>query len=217
MKKILKTKFAKKQAKGFSLVEVLCAVVLLALVATPILQALYSGMVVNNKSRKMLAAADLASETTEFISSLAFEDFTYTDGGTTYTVPGLKSYYWGGDTITPSSCKLSGAKLLYPGGPHARYYLMSQTAVTGWTAGKNNRTLGLTEVKMDGYEFYVKIETKVPSTKVKLVSGTYTTESFTEADLTNEKYFCYNVTVSVYDKDQTTLFATTSTTVPNKF
>ena len=98
MKTLFRKKLFNKKSKGFSLVEVLCAVVLLALVATPIIQALYQGMVVNNKSRKMLAAADLASDTTEFISSLAFSDFKYKNsGGTEITVPGLQSYYWGND------------------------------------------------------------------------------------------------------------------------
>lgn len=64
----------KKNNKGFSLIEVLLAVVLLALVAAPILQMLYSSYAMNIKSRQYLAAADLAQEKMEFLSSCVWED-----------------------------------------------------------------------------------------------------------------------------------------------
>lgn len=64
----------KKTNKGFSLIEVLLAVVLLALVAAPILQMLYSSYAMNIKSRKYLAAADLAQEKMESLSSCVWED-----------------------------------------------------------------------------------------------------------------------------------------------
>lgn len=226
MKKILKTKIFGAKSKGFSLVEVLCAVVLLALVATPILQALYSGMVVNNKSRKMLAAADLASDTTEFISSLAFNDFKYNNSvGTEITVPGLKSYYWGNDIELPAhptmefnSLKLFSSQILYPNGPHAIVDSLGYTNESGWDSGTYKRWVKFKEVSMDGYEFYVKITTKVPEKKVGVnLSGNPVYENFTSSDLTGQKYFCYDVTVEVIEPGTNKVMATTSTTVPNRF
>ncbi len=224
MKRFLKTKFAGKNQKGFSLVEVLCAVVLLALVATPILQALYSGMVVNNKSRKMLAAADLTSDTLEFVSSLAFKDFKYTESGTEITVPGLESYYFG--KIDPatytadlSTFKLRSSQLLYPGGPHAEIDTISYTTKSGWDVGTYNRTIKYKNVEMDGAKFYVIIETTAPKTKIVKDpdTGTVSSQTFEFSDLTSEKYYCYDVTVTVKDATDNSELCSASTTVPNRF
>ena len=223
MKRILKTKFARKNQKGFSLVEVLWAVVLLALVATPILQALYSGMVINNKSRKMLAAADLTSDTMEFVSSLAFKDYKYTVSGTEITVPGLESYYFGKvDPMTYvidfSTIKLKSAELLYPGGPHAEVDTVSYHSKSGWDPGTYDRTIKFKNVEMDGQKFFVVVETTAPQTKiVKDISmGTITSQPFEFSDLTGEQYYCYDVKVTVLDLDGSEL-CSASTTVPNKF
>lgn len=93
--------FKKKKAKAFSLIEVLCAIVLLALVATPILQLIFASLSVNAKSRKTLAATDLASDTIGFINSCSFDDYSATQKG-------LNSYYYGG--ATPS---VDGIDLFY--------------------------------------------------------------------------------------------------------
>ena len=69
-----KGKKHKNTDKGFSLIEVLLAVVLLALVAAPILQMLYSSYMMNIKSRKYLAAADLAQQKMEYLSSCVWEN-----------------------------------------------------------------------------------------------------------------------------------------------
>ena len=228
MKRFIKTRKHSLSRKGFSLVEVLCAIVLLALVATPILQALYSGMVINNKSRKMLAAADLASDTMEFISSLAFNDFTYTQSGSTIKVPGLKSYYWGNDiidgdptwgTIQFSSYKLRSAQLLYPDGPHAEVDYCGYTSTVGWDTATNNRYVVFKNVQMDGYNFSVKISTKAPTNKVVIdgSTGDYVSQPFEFGDLTAEKYYCYDVKVEVIEPGTNKVLATAATTVPNRF
>ena len=231
MKKLFCKKIFKKKNRAFSLVEVLCAVVLLALVATPIIQALYSGMALNNKSRKMLAAADLASDTMEFVSSLSFEDFKYKQSGTDITVPGLKSYYWGNDidpshtSVEFSSFKLRSAQLLYPNGPHAVLNtIISEAPSTygfdtadGWTNYTCNRSIVFEDVEMDGYKFKVKIKTLAPRKKVNNASGTPVYENFASADLTSEKYYCYDVFVEVIDPATGNVVSSASTTVPNKF
>ena len=77
--------------KGFSLIEVLAAVVILGLIATPILQMFYSSYSTNQKSKKYLAAADLAQTTMEAVSAQTWhETKSITD---TVVYPGLKEYY----------------------------------------------------------------------------------------------------------------------------
>ena len=63
----------KKKNKGFSLIEVLLAIVLLGLIAAPVLQMFYSSYSVNQKSKKYLAAADLAQTVMEAISAQTYE------------------------------------------------------------------------------------------------------------------------------------------------
>ncbi len=96
--------FKKKCTKGFSLVEVLCAIVLLALVATPILQIIFSSLSVNAKSRKILAATDLASDTIGYINTCSFEDYSATQKG-------LESYYYGEDTPSVDDLELFYGKI----------------------------------------------------------------------------------------------------------
>ena len=66
-------KLLRKNKKAFSLVEIMCAIVLLAIIATPIIQVAFSSMSTNIKSRKYLAAADITSDTMEFVSSLTIK------------------------------------------------------------------------------------------------------------------------------------------------
>ena len=71
-----KKKKNKKQRNnlGFSLVEVLLAIVILGLVAAPILQIFVSSAKMNNRSREIMAATDVANLTMEYLSSMKFED-----------------------------------------------------------------------------------------------------------------------------------------------
>ena len=73
---MLNNKKRSKNNLGFSLVEVLLAVVLLGLIAAPILQMFYSSMAVNKKSKRYLAAADLAQSTVEAISAQTYKGST---------------------------------------------------------------------------------------------------------------------------------------------
>lgn len=72
----MKTKLMKKSKKGFSLVEVLLAVVLLAIIATPLLQTIIVSIQVNNKSKEQMAANDCCSAVLEYVESMDFESTT---------------------------------------------------------------------------------------------------------------------------------------------
>ncbi len=81
--------------EGFSLVEVLCAIVILGLIAAPILQMFYSSSAMNQKSKKYLAAADLAQTIMEGVSAQTWDKTTSVNGTLVYD--GLKVYYKGED------------------------------------------------------------------------------------------------------------------------
>ena len=76
--------------KGFSLVEVLMAVVILGLIAAPVCQMLMTSYQVNRRSKRLLVASDIAQTTMESITALCWED-TSTLGGT--DIKGVYTYY----------------------------------------------------------------------------------------------------------------------------
>ena len=79
MKKIIKKK--KSSNLGFSLLEILLAVVLLAIVVTPLIQTIYTSMALNKKARILMSATELGQSYVEY-----FESMTYTEINTLYTV-----------------------------------------------------------------------------------------------------------------------------------
>lgn len=87
----------KKIAKntGFSLLEVLLAIVILGLVAAPILQIFVTSAQMNLRARKIMAATDVANTTMEYLTSLKFEGDTgsitkiFTDTVDGERIPGL--------------------------------------------------------------------------------------------------------------------------------
>ena len=73
----MKTKIKKKTKKnnlGFSLIEVLLAVVLLAIVMVPLMQAVLSSMSINAKSRKLMAANDCAQTLIEHFEGMTHDE-----------------------------------------------------------------------------------------------------------------------------------------------
>lgn len=59
--------------RGFSLVEVLLAIVILGLVAAPILQMFVTSAQINLRSRKLMAATDVATITMEYMNGMKFD------------------------------------------------------------------------------------------------------------------------------------------------
>ena len=77
--------------KGFSLVEVLLAIVILGLIAAPILQMFYSSYKINEKSKRMLTAAELAQTTIEALSSQTYDENLTIKGA--HVADGLSKQY----------------------------------------------------------------------------------------------------------------------------
>lgn len=81
--------------KGFSLIEVLLAIVILGLVAAPILQIFVTSGHINNNSRKLMAATDVANLTMEYLTGMKFEEGddsikkVFTEAGDLSRIPSL--------------------------------------------------------------------------------------------------------------------------------
>ena len=99
---------------GFSLMEVLLAVVLLALVALPIFRIFMVSMKTNNRSREIMKANDLCQEIVEYIESTCYESMpapnnvvglkeSLTKTGDALRIPGINYSAWNFDNIQSSS------------------------------------------------------------------------------------------------------------------
>lgn len=91
---------------GFSLVEVLLAIVILGLVAAPILQMFVTSAQVNLRAKKTLAATDVANTTMEYLTSLKFDGdkgigTVMTNTATVTRIPGI-SYIAPGENLDPA-------------------------------------------------------------------------------------------------------------------
>lgn len=90
----------REKHKGFSLLEVLLAITLLAIIATPIIQLIYSTLAMNTTSRKMMGANDASQAVMEYVTSLTYNKID-TDFSSNITLPG--SSYSGTPSSIPSS------------------------------------------------------------------------------------------------------------------
>lgn len=170
----------KRHNKGFSLVEVLCAIVLLGLIAAPLIQMIYSSYETNQKSKKYLAATDLCQAVMEGISAQTYED-SKTQGTSSETIEGLGNYYFGTSKL--------GVKGLY-GSPKSNS--VSTIPVGDCSSnpdgdafqGNRDKTAYFTKVSYGGFKFNVTITAKE--------SGVYPVAS-------NKKYYTIPMEVAVYD------------------
>lgn len=90
-------KIMRKNQKGFSLVEILLAIVILSLVVTPILSVFISSMNISNRSRNLLGATEVAQMTLEVLNSKPMDgaggiQFMLTDPGQHNILPALEEY-----------------------------------------------------------------------------------------------------------------------------
>ena len=96
--------------KAFSLVEVLLAIVLLAIIATPILSVFYTSMSLNIKSKEIMAATDVSSgilESIEKSDAITFKNAATSKNFNKY--PFLKNMY-----SSSSNCIVNSNTIIPP-------------------------------------------------------------------------------------------------------
>lgn len=217
-------KFGTKQKgnnKGFSLIEVLCAIVLLGLIAAPFLQMVYSSYATNQKSKKMLAASDLCQTILEGLSSQTYEDSKTFDSST--VINGVGKYYF---PASGEGSKL-GNRGLYPASYNSAGVPASNVPIPQGNLcsnpdgdrclGDRDKTAYFRDVSYGGYIFNVTITAKEKSpfpTNPVYPSG-------------SKKFFSIPIEIKVYEGkegvafhsgtlNQFTLLQTASTKIPNK-
>jgi len=89
MKKIIKKE--KKNNLGFSLLEILLAVVLLAIVVTPLIQTIYTSMSLNKKARVQMGATDIGQSLVEYFETQTYDDIKtlLENGGNTASIAAI--------------------------------------------------------------------------------------------------------------------------------
>lgn len=192
MKKLFKLFEKNINSKAFSFVELLCAVVILALVATPILQMIVSSYQMNLKSKKLLAASDLAASTCEFISSNVYDDYTYKEGGVDKSILGINHYFSKNKNGVANKYYLSNMTYLFPNGPTCKLYNSYDYPCSGSdTTYQVGSEVGWQSeyghVKYNNYDFYVRIIC-MPSDGVDSLDDSGAPE-----------YFTYDLYVEVFD------------------
>ena len=190
MRKLLEKK-AFKTEKGFSLIEVLLAIVILGLVAAPILQLFITSASISKNSKELLAATDVGNITMEYITGNHFEtantgiQAVFSDtSATKLRVPGLglvcdTEEAPGAASITNHTQfeeKLKDGTISATG---TKSYYVSQTNYFG---------AAFFNVKYDDYMFDMLV-------------------SFVPNMTSGDEFYTYDVTVDVYVIDETTVTA----------
>lgn len=200
MKKIFRKLRIKNKNKGFSLLEVLLAIAILALIATPVFNTIVSSYKLNLKSRKILAASDVVNATMEYASSMTMENYKYSIPDTSnpgtfkdVSIDGLNSVY---GTVGYTYDFSNGFFSVYPGSDygavsvdHKKITLedLAASDVYPYIGPKmiTKKAVDVTifsEVKYNGYSFDVLVFRASPET-------------------TTDKYFTTEFGVAVYDHE----------------
>ena len=174
--KVKKTK-PNKNNSGFSLIEVLLAIVILSLVSAPILRGFIVTANTSAKARKIMEATDVAQLIVEEISAMSFDDevkATFFEDAVTerlpaigYNVAGIQSPVVSGQFQATVASACADSKKCYTN-----------------QVDPNLKMVALPNVEYDGKKYDVLIGF-VPN------SGEGT------------QYYTYDVTVSVFDQDVT--------------
>lgn len=172
---------------GFSLIEVLLAIVILGLVAAPILQIFVTSAQINHRSKEIMAATDVANTTMEYLTSLKFDDTTdgikviMADTNSIERVPGL-SYTASGTQLSTSYATLDAfrSELIasYSATAGKKVYINS-------IDGDSYLGVALNAVKYSNYELDVIIW-------------------FDSNDTGSDKFYTYDVTIEVYKPEEVT-------------
>lgn len=180
--KITKLKEKMKNTKGFSLLEVLLAIVILGLVAAPILQIFVTSAHINNNSRELMAATDVATMTMEHITSMKM------DGG----AGSARTYF-----------TQAGTKTRIPGVPYSAQSYKLADSYSSYTGFKGNTTPANANVEDDDPAVYYAGTSDGSNFGLMMNEVTYNGYIFDvlvwcEKSADASKFYTYDVTVEVY-------------------
>ncbi len=206
MKKIiLKLVSNKRKLKnlGFSLVEVLLAVCLLAIVVTPLMQVIITSMTMNKKSRELMAATNCAQSLMEYLESKPFdgagnlyEEFNGASGtinikclNQTFTVEDMGSYNPAAWPTPYDSFKMQCVLIDYTNLSVAGIPDSDRLFINCPSDPDNRNYYAITGITYEGYRFDVYF-------------------SFTPtSQTTSDEYVVYDVNVDVYGEDKDAVYA----------
>lgn len=141
----------KKRNSGFTLVEVLIAVAILAVISIPVLQSFVSVATVNSKSRRRLSATTIAENLMESCKGISLKEVAAQCGNLTPSVP-----------ITIVAGDLEAGTPFSGSAQEVNFALTS-------TIGGANKTV--TYSASNGYEFHAKSDGKYAFWVRKIQSG----------------------------------------------
>ena len=183
MKKREKRTVKKQNNKGFSFIELLLAIVILALVAAPIFRVFITTSQINNNSKQLMAATDAATVTMEYISTCKFSgtnggEEIFTKNGNVTRIPTLNF-----------TC-------------HTQASISSATTYSGFVSWAEAG--GMAVGTGDQYVFYLQ-----PTGTSRLGLALFNVPSngymfdmivwFEPRGNTSDKYYTYDVTIDVYE------------------
>ncbi len=242
--KIKKKTITNKNSKGFTLVEVLCAVVLLAIIATPIFQVIFTSLNLNLKSRKLLNASDLCSSTTEFISSKTLENYSYDtittvkddetgedkEVKTPHPVSGYRDYYCGsGDENKYTNTTIDKLKLYNDDPAKAKIYVYEKYDEAtkkfiqeGPSCTYDSLTpwnnVDPTEVSKIGPAKEYQYRTlKLTDINIDGFSYDMTIVTYIPTETYRVSYYCGVVFVNVYEAGKSNVLCSSKTSIANKY
>lgn len=162
-------KVLKKNNKAFSLLEVLLAIILLALIATPILQAIFATMNINKEAKNVMAATEVATGIAETFGKSNFKDIN-----SQLTLSNIVAGNFGQYTVLGDMWKSgsSQANLSSSGGsPYPNTLICRFTRMYYRPYVSNNNFV---------YDIEIRFEKITPT-------------------VATDKYFTYNETISIYE------------------
>lgn len=181
---------------GFSLMEVLLAVVLLALVAFPIFRIFMVSMKTNNRSREIMKANDLAQEMAEYFESTCYDSMPAPDN-----VVGLK------ETLTKTGSALRIPGINYTASDYDNfqtYFYDSITSEAGFLAQSrstnvpmsNNVCMHSSWGDADGEHLCVNFYNLRLAGERESFDGIVYFRPTKQSD--SDKYFVYDVEINIY-------------------
>ena len=184
---------------GFSLIEVLLAIVILGLVAAPILQIFVTSAQMNLRSRKLMAATDVANVTMEYLTGMKYDEGTesvktvFATTDPRMRIPAL-SYDCSGTTLATSYASLTDFR---------------NHVLTSYTGHGNSPKVYINSISGDAY------------LGVAMKGVTYNNYTFDmivwfqSNNTGTAQFYTYDVTVEVYDSEQIMVEASDGTSTPN--